>query len=376
MKRKSLITYAAKKLSNLDKWEKYKDKIWNELKNTVNQFNSITDLKFKIEKDHIPMNKTSLESFFNKEFSWYFEENIKSFLKKYKIIYDNDIQQLLKQLINNEIYQPLIQQILSSQDNISLFNELTGNKFSSVVEAKNKFDELQLGYCYPHIDEELNKVIQTENFKFLLQNYYPQAIRFFGDKLFKKYVNIDQILKDHFNCTREIFKKYITTDLMHIDRANLNQEIHKKIQDFSGLTNYKNDIYKYLVELDNDDKIGQFYGEIDYDPHSLSLRKAPIVVYRDFTSKPIKDIVLIGNSGDNHLSLINRDNIGHKATDNGQLYISECYWYDPCAFIDTTNGAYTIDEIVQILKNDPRIKKVYLSPGSQGGMLKRLAKLM
>ena len=100
MKRKSLITYAAKKLSNLDRWEKYKDKIWDELKNTVNQFNSITDLKFKIEKDHIPMNKTSLESFFNKEFSWYFEENIKSFLKKYKIIYDNDIQQLLKQLIN------------------------------------------------------------------------------------------------------------------------------------------------------------------------------------------------------------------------------------------------------------------------------------
>lgn len=58
---------------------------------------------------------------------------------------------------------------------------------------------------------------------------------------------------------------------------------------------------KYLLELNNDDKIGQLYGKIDYDLHNILLRDGPIVIYRNNDTK--EDKVLIGEYGDYHSDL-------------------------------------------------------------------------
>ena len=298
--------------------------------------------------------------------------------------------------INNDKYDEIYKYVIDNSPEINLltkyaqemssslnkFNTIiqqytqTNRTYKSVNEVTDRLYELEVGYCLINLTSFFaNNKIDIDTLDIM------QSLIQLTYKIMRKYINVDRILQEHWGITKKQFQELFPGAQLIFDNnseyfSELYTQVTKYIKQSSELLEKKKNIYEYLKELDNDDKINQFYGEIDYDPHDLWFRKAPIVVYRDFTCKPVKDIVLIGPDGDNHPNVIKVNNIGPKATKNGQLYISECYWYDPCAFIETTNGSYTVQEVARILKKDPRVFKVYLSPGPRGRKLKRLAKLI
>lgn len=245
---------------------------------------------------------------------------------------------------------------------------------------RKKLSELICGHLYIYINKNIPKFVNMcKNFK----NTYNllSGMNLVLLDLMKLPIITDEFCQDHFGCSLADFNK------LSIDTSRYKLKQLITDDDYQELTDYLKKILKqqikeilentheqrnkYLLELNNDDKIGQFYGEIDYDPHTIQFRDAPVVVYKDFLDNK-KDKVLIGKFGEAHIDCINREDKDVFNKSNG--YVSECYFYAPCVFIDTTNGKYSIDEVAQILKNDSRIKKVYLSPGRRGGQLKRLAK--
>lgn len=273
--------------------------------------------------------------------------------------------------------------ILNIKD-LKQFNEITNNNFTKQSFQKIFEDALSeelmsdlIQYIKVHFNyfvyEDLTKNNQTQ---------YEQLI----------YKNIDKVI-NNFKCTDEFTSYYFNCTLkqlnMVIDTHDINEYITDDIWDTlmdtyvtcvdellaEEPTQMDFDVSpgQYLFNLDNDDKIGQFYGEIKYDPHDLLVRDGPIVIFKDKKDNN-RDKVLIGTFEQHHVDIMPNDII-ERAKFNDKEYVSECYYYHPrCAYVDVANGAYTIDEVAQILKNDSRIKKVYLSPGSNGGPLKRLAK--
>lgn len=323
------------------------------------------------------MNKEKLFKSFKKYFELYFEfsvdfklnDNIYDLIniynsdciKEYLENQDWDIAELLNidinEYRNNKQYQYNLEDILLSfvEDNKKQFK----NIIQKIIDERSK--DINLEQIYPrlsklicgHIYQLIPKIINNIKTKY--------DIKFKLIDLINAFIVDDKFCKENFNLS-------LNNILSLSPTINL---ILKN--DFNELYNYVLDIYdqlhikdknKYLLELDNDDKIDQYYGEINYDPHNVSFRDGPIVIYRD---KNNKDHVLIGNYCDFHHELILKN--------HNNKYYGRGYWYKPCVFIDYKGQiGYTIDELVNILKNDSRIKKVYLAPdGAHGGKLKRLA---
>lgn len=142
---------------------------------------------------------------------------------------------------------------------------------------------------------------------------------------------------------------------------------------------------KDLLTLNDDDKIGvKNSTSIDYDITNDHVRTNPIVIVNDINTN--KDYVLIGPKGWSHGFYIlerldtdcNKYNINQNNYKMGYGYLLK-----DIAFVDEQGDAlqvgYTFEEEVNILKNDPRIKKVYTTPGRpapNGGPITRLAKLV
>ena len=312
---------------------------------------------------HIPVNELELN---DPSITEWLIDMIAGILENKKIAYnDRDIKQLLHNLITNRIAQ---------------FNKITGKQYTE-ESLQQKLSELICGYLYMKIN---NNYIQAVNKGKDMQGKYSvlRSLNYLRKELLNSSIINDQFCQEHFNCSLDEFNKYgINTNNYTLKQLILNNDytelenfarniIIQQIKEYTEKAHGKRN--KYLLELDNDDKIGQFYGEIDYDPHTVQFRDAPIVVYKDFTDAN-KDKILIGKFNEAHIDCIRR--IDKSIFDKSKGYISECYYYEPSAFIDKTNGKYNIDEVAKILKADSRIEKVYLSPGMRGGALKRLAKL-
>lgn len=288
-------------------------------------------------------------------------------------------------LSNKQIgHDPDIKQLLVNltAERLIKFNKITGKQYTEDSLSK-KLSSLICGTIYIQLDKLVERAValsvrgRTYNVE--------QGVTFALKELCTESVITDEFCHDHFNCSLEQFNRFGKCVENVSDRAFISDTDWKELFDYfydkvgqavqdiiDGARTERN---KYLLELDNDDKIGQLYGEIDYDPHNLQFRDAPIVVYRDFSDGG-KDKILIGRYGEFHIECIRRvdPSIRTKCQSELGTFLSECYFYSPCAFIDTTNGDYSIDEIAKILKADSRIEKVYLSPGQRGGKLKRLAK--
>lgn len=254
---------------------------------------------------------------------------------------------------------------------------------TKVQDKKNKLEILNKKY--PNFLKRLRAILFGEIYANLNEYFQRFSRRRSRRRIeeFKRYIMVDvlhndpllldNILREHFNLNyvKDIQSLGISKeDLIGLDPEDKNellQGIDNIIKLHSG--DSLQNIYKYLLELDNDDKIGQFYGNIDYDPWNPDIRSAPIVVCKDDD----QTYVLIGKFGENHRGVLQRHpDISKKCGDN----FNEAYLYGECAYVDPSRSAGKLnsDEAVQILKNDQRIKKVYLSPGRRGGQLKRLAK--
>lgn len=325
------------------------------------------------------MDKEKLFKSFKEYFELYFEfgidfklndniynlinEHYVNCIKEYLDNQDFDIAELLnidiQKYRNNKQYKYNLENILLSfvEDNKKQFKNIIQkiiNERSKDINLEQIYSRLSKLIC-GHIYQLIPKIINNIKIKANIRNKLINLINAF--------IVDDIFCKENFNLS-------LSNILSLSPTINLVLE-----NDFNELENYVIDIYdqlhikdknKYLLELDNDDKIGQYYGEINYDPHNTNLRDGPVVIYRD---KNNKDHVLIGNYGDFHHEL-NTENCNY---DN--YHYGRAYWYKPCVFIDYQGQiGYTINELVNILKNDSRIKKVYLAPdGAHGGKLKRLA---
>lgn len=242
------------------------------------------------------------------------------------------------------------------EKNDNKVNTLTNGNIS-YEKLKQRISNLICGNIYP----KLARFIQQIKLRTDIRNRLETLINSFNidDKFCQENFDLSfNQLNDIFN-----FSSYRTLNFVNYEDWT---ELYNYTVDLFDSINI-NDRNKYLLELDNDDKIGQLYGEIDYDPHNVSLRNGPIVIYRNNDTK--EDKVLIGEYGDYHSELV------PQMTNPDKAYFGRGYWYKPCAFIDGDHLiGYSIDELAKILKADPRIKKVYLTPNSRNGKLKRLAK--
>ena len=284
-----------------------------------------------------------------------------------QIGHDSDIKQLLVNLIADRLVQ---------------FNKITGKQYTEDSLSK-KLSSLICGTIYIQLDKFVKRgvALSVRGRIYDVKQGAASALR----EICAESVITDEFCHDHFNCSLEQFNRFGKCVENVSDRAFISDtdwkelfdyfydKVDQAVQDITSSARIERN--KYLLELDNDDKIGQLYGEIDYDPHNTQFRDAPIVVYRDFSDGG-KDKIIIGKYGEFHINCIKRvdPTIETKCQSELGTFLSECYFYKPCAFIDTTNGDYSIDEIAKILKADSRIRKVYLSPGRRGGKLKRLAK--
>ena len=348
-----------------DEVDIYVNSYWNNEEDFVND--TYSDIKQYLA-EHIPIDIQELDKPAEKDkiiihVTWMLSDK--------QIGHDPDIKQLLVNLVADRLVQ---------------FNKITGKHYTEDSLAK-KLSSLICGTIYIQLD----KLVERGVFLSARRNgtyNIKQGTELALEELFAKPIITDEFCHDHFNCSLEQFNRFgknienVESGKVFISDTDWKElfdyfydKVDQVVQDItSGARTERN---KYLLELDNDDKIGQLYGEIDYDPHSLQFRDAPIVVYRDFSDGG-KDKIIIGRYGEFHIECIRRvdPSIRTKcqSKSSGGVYLSECYFYKPCAFIDTTNGKYSIDEVAKILKADSRIEKVYLSPGQRGGRLKRLAK--
>lgn len=366
---KNHLTYIQNELFALnirtDEIDIYVNSYWD------NEEDFVTDIYPEIKQylaEHIPIDAQELEKPLEKN---KIIIHVTCMLSDKKIGLSPDVKQMLKNIIANRIVQ---------------FNKITGKQYTEESLSK-KLSSLICGTIYIQLD----KLVERGVFLSARRNgtyNIKQGTELALEELFAKPIITDEFCHDHFNCSLEQFNQFgKNIENVESGKAFISDTDWKELFDYfydkvdqvvqditSGARTERN---KYLLELDNDDKIGQLYGEIDYDPHSLQFRDAPIVVYRDFSDGG-KDKIIIGRYGEFHIECIRRvdPSIRTKcqSKSSGGVYLSECYFYKPCAFIDTTNGNYSVDEVAKILKADSRIEKVYLSPGQRGGRLKRLAK--
>lgn len=278
-------------------------------------------------------------------------------------IHASDIKKIHEYLSNNQKVKDYYnKKVQDKQNKLEIFNE----KYPNLL---NRFRTILFGEIYANLSTYFGRFSsrgnrRTADFqRYIYRDVIPN-------------MNLhDRILKEHFNLD-------YTNDLQpmgiyHTDLGKLNpedsEELNKAINEYVNLCSASGlqKIYDYLLELDNDDKIGQFYGEINYDPWSPMLRSGPIVVGKEKDNN--NTYVLIGKYGEHHINVLNRHkDIKQKIGNN----INEAFLYGKCAYVNKyqTGGQLSNTEAVEILKNDPRIEKVYLSPGKSGGQLKRLAK--
>ena len=139
---------------------------------------------------------------------------------------------------------------------------------------------------------------------------------------------------------------------------------------------------KNLLELH--DQIGE-ETSIDYDITADHIRNRPLIIVHDDNTN--KDCVMFGPRGVSHGFYISSDKLFADAAKQNikidEYKMGYGYLLGKIAFVDEkadeNQYGYSNEEIVNILKNDPRIEKVYQTgghPHKPGDKIKRLAKLI
>ena len=137
-----------------------------------------------------------------------------------------------------------------------------------------------------------------------------------------------------------------------------------------------------LLNLQDDDKIGIKNSIIiDFDITNDAVRDRPIIIAEDINTH--QSHVLLGKEGQSHGMFVSLDLDNMCEKENIIMDMNKIgygYLLGPIAFVDETPDGlqigYTNEEVINILKADPRIKKIYTTPPKRGkgGPITRLAK--
>lgn len=196
--------------------------------------------------------------------------------------------------------------------------------------------------------------------------------------------NKNEILQEmnYTDVTDELWHKIIHSYIYmkYVDLTN-------KIRSYIGVKNdgVRNSRANDLLALNDDDKIGiRNSTSIDYDITNDYVRTRPLIIINDENTD--KDYVFFGPKGSAHSTYVEnklQDDMRIKNVTPNKYKIGYGYLLgSSIAFVDEQGDnfqvGYTLEDEVNILKNDPRIKKVYTTPGKGklGGPITRLAKLI
>lgn len=253
-------------------------------------------------------------------------------------------------------------------------------------------DELNhiLHLLYKYVINHLNDIINLLSLKKNEQGFYK--IEWAGQDLdayslyeiiepFSKYMDnhFNNIIQS-FSLSDELYQQVLTNkdkinDMFINNNVNIIRKIrniliqkHKPIQD---------KLYKNFLEQNDDHLIGKEKAvKIDFNVLNDYIRERPIIIIKDTQGK---DYVIFGHLGDSHSrcvqtrvkAFIRRNHIEQDSTFFGYAYLVR-----DVAFVENYSQGYVLDDLVNILKNDPRIRKVYTtleSVKNNGGYITRLA---
>lgn len=193
---------------------------------------------------------------------------------------------------------------------------------------------------------------------------------------------LQSILKDN----RKQIQKLIGNDIDYNDAVNTYLLLYgnkwtKKIYNLISAKNLKlkTERGKNLLELH--DAIGD-ETSIDYDVTADHIRNRPLIIVHDKNTN--KDFVMFGPRGVSHGFYISSNKLFADAAQQNikvdEYKMGYGYLLGKIAFVDgkpdENQFGYSNEEIVNILKNDPRIEKVYQTgghPHKPGDKIKRLA---
>ena len=196
----------------------------------------------------------------------------------------------------------------------------------------------------------------------------------------------DFLLRNRFTLLRKIkYNKAIShekwEDLVKdvIDKCDANYNIFVKIRDLVNAKNLGKKITRSNELLNNNDEV-RYSTYINYDVTNDYVRTRPIIIIRD-----IKEIdhVFFGPLGTSHGDYVQNKlqaDINSKGIQSDNYHMGYGYLLGNIAFVDEIGDelqiGFTLDEIINALKKDPRIKKIYTTPPNRytGGIIKRLAK--
>ena len=211
--------------------------------------------------------------------------------------------------------------------------------------------------------------------------------------------NDADIVINHIKSSKDIISKFLSSINMNED--SFQQAYNMSFVDFINTIykfNYSEDFQRkvrtYVMELNKnviqdkakmldelDDKVGSEVS-VDFDVTRDEQRERPIIVIKYYINKKrTKDQVLIGDFGEDHTTLQNKPQ-NKKYVNNVVLNeenkptVTYAYMVGKNAFLDPKRmltSFKSINEVRDILKNDPRINKVYRLLADPHD-LKRLAK--
>lgn len=296
---------------------------------------------------NIPLTKTDKEMLIQEAYSKYKPE-FKEYIIKYTESHSSESN------INTIIFPKLTKYINNNLKKIFLQFELKYDRNDPEMYNQSWFAA----------DGSLNELYERKylkNWLVINKNMILQNINVFKLKISKKdWKNIiDEYLNDYY--------------------PELEYKIH-------NLISYKNDSTRKtrsnnLITLL--DEIGESIN-INYDPTDDHIRSRPIIIIKDKNTK--QDYVMFGPKGSSHGNYVENylfNELANKNIDFDPTYMGYGYLLDKIAFVDKVGdnyqSGYTFEDEVNILKNDPRIVKVYQTashPMPGGGLVKRLAKLI
>lgn len=323
--------------------------LYKYVKKNVKQAKSILDLdkiiEANLDKIVYPFNDDEEKRVFVNRASKFYEEQFKSYFVNQSIaqlpLRQNKIINKLVNYINNNLRKILL--------NLEINKDKSNMYESSWINSDGSLDSISI-----------HELLYLKNY--LINNKQALLERVSEKDVGDKEWNI-------------ICKKVI-------QKCNADNSILKKIYDFIQVKNFSLKMTRAKDLLTNDDEIGQ-ETYIDYDITNDYVRTRPIIIIRDANSK--KNYVFFGPLGTSHGNYVQNKllaDIAEKNITADNYYMGYGYLLGNIAFVDESGDelqvGYTFNDEVEILKNDPRIKKVYTTPGvrGSGGTIKRLAKLI
>lgn len=276
-----------------------------------------------------------------------------------------------------------------------IINDYVINNYSKIIVSLHKNDknkqyiygQLLIEYLYKNLDNLLPRIkFKQENngtyhFSWLDMG---KGSRDDANAVFE-FIKKDNTFKQSFLTTNNISEKQLKiiwpSFVDFVQTKLYNEELQLKVRQY--IVNLNDDILNQRSEklINSGTETGAEY-EIDFSPENDHERSKPIIVAKEFLDDgTTKNHVFFGEKGWNHGSVIRKYSnfLNTKCLNELNSPVISCaYLVGEVAFADPDrmyNGFDTIEEVINTLKQDPHIKKVYnLPPKPTGGNVTRLAK--